>query len=168
LGVVFEGHGVADRFGLGRLIRWEDGGVVASEGGVVEPGADDAEVALEVVEWDALECAAGADTAVMKEGGDTRADAAQFTNGDMFEAVGKVFWFDDDEAVRFLLFGSEFSEELIGGDADRAGEVKAGFDIVFDHAGDVFGGAKEIEGAGDIEEGFINGGDFYERGKAFE
>jgi len=147
---------VADGFGVGRLIRWDDGGVVAAEGGVVEPSADDAEVALEVVEGEALECAAGADTALMKEGGDTRADAAQFTNGDMFEAVGEVFRFDDNEAVGFLLFGGEFGEELIGGDADRAGEVKAGIDIVFDHAGDVFGGAKEIEGAGDIEEGFIN------------
>lgn len=167
-GVVFEGHGMADRFRIGSTVGGDNRRIIAAEGGVVEPGADDTEVALEEIERDALEGAAGADAALVEEGSDARADAADVTDGDVFEPVGEVFWFDDDEAVWFLLFSGEFGEEFVRSDADGAGKIEGGFDVVFDHASDAFGGVEEVERAGDIEEGLVNGGDFNERGETFE
>lgn len=167
-GVMFEGHGMADGFGIGRIAGGDNRRVIAAEGSVMEPGTDDAEVALEEIERDALERATGADAALVEEGSDARADAADVTDGDVFEAVGEVVWFDDDEAVWFLLFGGELGEEFVRSDADGAGKIEGGFDFVFDHAGDMFGGAEEVEGAGDIEEGFVNRSDFNERGETFE
>lgn len=167
-GVVFEGHGMADGFGIGGIVSGDDWRVIAAKRGVVEPGADDAKVALEEVEGDALECAAGADAALVEEGRDARADAADVTDRDVLKAVRQVFWFDDDEAIRFLLFGGELGEQFVRSDADGAGEIEGRFDVVFDHASDMLGGAEEVERAGDIEEGLVNRSDFNERGETFE
>lgn len=134
----------------------------------MEPGADDPKLALKEFEGKALEFAAGMDAALMEEGGDAGTDATDIVNRDMGEPLGEVFGLDDDEAVGFLLFGGEFGEEFVRGDTDGAGEIKARFEFVFDRVGDVFSGAEEVKGGGDIEERFVDRGDFNEGSEVVE
>ena len=84
-------------------------------------------------------------------------DADELFDGEGVEDLGDGVFGDAGVAIGLVYVGSELGEELVGSDADRAGEVELGFDEPTDFDGDIGGRAEEMGRAGDIEEGFVDG-----------
>ncbi len=72
------------------------------------------------------------------------ADTYEFFDRERVEDLLGGFGGDEGVAVGLVHVGSEFGEELVGGDADRAGEVELVLDEPTDFDGDVGGRAEEM------------------------
>jgi len=163
--VCVEGLFVADGFGFG--VGSDFAGVDAvGEVGVVVSGR--AEVGGHPFGGHSAEVGDGFDADVVEGGFGFFADAPEASDGERGEDGFDVFGVDDEEAVGFVHVGGEFGEEFIGGDADGGGECGFVADGLFDVAGDGFWGTAELEGAGDVEVGFVDGDGFDDGGEAFE
>lgn len=102
------------------------------------------------------------DTVGVEAGLGAPTDASEFGEFEPSEAVGEVFGFDDDEAVRFLEVGAELGEVGVGGDADAGGEAggELGLDGFFDGEGDLAGVFGVALVADKTATHFVDGTDF--------
>lgn len=134
-----------------------DGAVVDALGELVELCAEVAELCAEGFDGEGFELCDGADAEPIEFGLGRWAHADEDFDGERVEDLGDGVFGDEGVAVGLVHVGSEFGEELVGGDADGAGEVEFVFDEAADFDGDVGGRAEEMGRARHIEEGFING-----------
>jgi len=170
LGADVVGEGMLAGEGFFAGVELDGAGVLAKGESAEVGGGVGADDGFEDGQGGVLELADGMDAGAVEGGLRDLADAPDLADGQGTQEgddAGAVEG-DDGEAVGLAVFAAELGEELVGGDADGAGEAELGADGVLDLSGDGFGRSEEAEGAGDVEEGFVDGDGFDERREAVE
>ena len=157
-GVLVEGGFLADRLQL--FIPHHPPGVLTPRQGI-QPVAHLAEAGPQVLTGPAEEVGDGADACGFQCGLGGGADAPDDADGFGFQERLGLGPPDDREAAGFVEVGGDLGEVFVVGQAHRAGQAQLGFHVA-DQAGqhDGGGGAVEAGGAGQVEEGFVEGEGF--------
>ncbi len=105
------------------------------------------------------------DAEPLQPGQGGRADAPEPADGVGVEEGQLAAGLDDEHPVGLGVVAGQLGQQLVGGDADGGGQAGLGPDPGPDGGADLGAGAEQPDGAGDVEEGLVEGDRLDERGE---